>query len=228
MKGLPCLLLVLGLLVASCDNSTTQPRDDYAYYPLEVGSYLVYDVRQETYSAGKQEPTVTVWQEKDQVIDRINNEDNNTSSFIIARFTRTKTTDYWTKAKEFRVTRAPDKILTSLDNETFFDLIFPVDRSARWNGNAYNTRDEEQYTYDAINEPFGEFENTLTVVERMDSSRINKYVGIKKYALNVGLVYDDQISYEYCQTDECLASDVRKIESGVHKSRMVAEYGKGE
>ncbi|WP_353721982.1 hypothetical protein [Dyadobacter sp. 676] len=227
MKNTLYILIVIASLAVSCDDDVTSPKNDYEYFPLEVGSYTVYEVKEEIYSAGKTEPKTSSWQEKDQIIDKT--DDGDSESFILARFTRSTGSDYWVKTKEFRINRTPDKILTSIDSETFFSLIFPVSESVRWNGNAYNNRDKEDYFYQDINRPYSEskqrFDNTLTVVERMDSSIINRYTGIKKYALGVGLIYDDQVSYEYCQTPECLESDIRVVESGTHRTRKILEFG---
>jgi len=230
MKNILYILILTAGFAVSCDDDSTIPKDDYAYFPLEVGSYAVYEVKEEIYSAGKTGPTTSSWQEKDQIISKTN--DGNSESFVLARFTRKTSGDYWAKTKELRIDRTPDKILTSIDSETFFSLVFPISENIRWNGNAYNNRDKEDYLYQDLNKQYSEaeqhFDNTLTVVERMDSSIINRYTGIKKYALGVGLIYDDQVSYEYCQTPECLENDIRSIESGMHKTRKILEFGKNK
>lgn len=215
-------------LFASCDNSNVDTIDPNRYGVLKEGNYIIYDVREENYSAGKNEPDVSSWQEKDQVVN-LSQESENSTVALVARYKRNNESDYWTKVKEFRIVRSPDKLLTTIDNESFLSLVFPLDARVSWNGNQYNNRDAEDYRYEDIDQPFNiaqqDFGNTLTVIERQDSSIINKYSGIKKYALDVGLVYDDQVSFEYCQTQECLNSDIRQVESGYHRTRTVKQFG---
>jgi len=227
-KHLSYFAVVILSLCASCNKSNIDTIDPNRYGVLEEGSYIIYDVREENYSAGKDTPDVSSWQEKDQIVSSSKDGENSIIALAV-RFKRSNDTDYWTKVKEFRITRYPDKLLTTIDNESFLSLIFPIDPRTSWNGNQYNSREAEDYRYENINTPITigqqSFGNTLTVVERQDSSIINKYSGIKKYALDVGLVYDDQVSFEYCQTPECLNSDIRKVESGYHRTRTVKQFG---
>lgn len=224
IKWLPfCLAAVL---IQACEKSETNPIDTYQYYPLEPGQYQIYQVNETIYSAGQKNPVVNNWQEKDEV-DRISNNAEPVVSYIIARYKRNTASDFWQKVKEYAVTKSPDKLITNIDNQSILSLVFPPNSAIRWNGNMYNTLDKQDYRYQDINQPGTvdkiSFENTLTVVERRDTSIINRYIGIKKYALGVGLVLDDQTAYEYCQDDSCIGEEI--IESGVHKTRKIIEFG---
>jgi hypothetical protein len=214
------------LALQSCDKNETDPVDEYQYYPLGLGQYQIYQVEETTYSAGQSKPVVATWQEKDQV-DRISSSDENTTAFIVARYRRNTSADYWQKFKEYTVTRSPDKVLTNIDNQTIFALIFPIDSRIKWNGNQYNNLDAEDFYYQDIHKPANidniSFDKTLTVVERRDTSIINRYVGIKKYALGTGLISDEQTAYEYCQDEHCIGSET--IESGTHKVKKIIEFG---
>jgi hypothetical protein len=220
------LSLIFMLLSCGDSNIKIQIADDYI--PLEVGRFVVYNVRVETYSAGKDTPTLSNWQEKDQVISQeINGNDNH--QFTISRFRRNTDTDFWQKTMEYRVRKFKDKTLTIIDGQTFFRLLYPINSGSKWNGNTYNNLDKELHHYSDIGVPrkiAGQsFNHTISVIERQDSSAINKYIGIKQYALGVGLILDDQISFEYCQSEECLANELKKIESGSHMTRIVKQYG---
>lgn len=222
-----CIIFgLLFIIILSCDKSGTEPIDSYQYYPLDLGRYQIYQVQETIYSAGQKNPIITAWQEKDEV-DRISATTENAVTYIIARYKRNTANDYWQKFKEFAVTKSPDKILTNLDNQTVFSLVFPVDYKLKWNGNLYNNLDEQNYQYKDINMPSTvdklSFEKTLTVVERRDTSIIDRYIGIKKYALGTGLIFDEQTAYEYCQDDNCIGTQT--IESGSYKTRKILESG---
>ncbi|GGC08966.1 hypothetical protein [Dyadobacter sediminis] len=220
----PFLLLIM-VAVFSCDTKTTEPVSDYNYFPLEAGRYSIYQVQEEVYSTSQKDPVVKAWQEKDEVIRVETNE--GVSTYTFSRSTRNTSADYWQKVKEFTVQKYPDKILTNMDSRMYFSMAFPVDANLEWNGNSYNDLDEENYHYQHIGQPASidaqSFDKTVTVEERRDTSIINKYIGVKQYALGVGLISDDQTALELCQNENCIGSG--KIESGSHKIRKIIEYG---
>ena len=219
-------LLAILVLIESCNNNSTEPLNVYDYFPLELGRYQIYDVKEEVYSAGSKNPVIRSYQEKDQ-IERMSTDGQGISTYIFSRSTRNVSTDYWLKVKEFSVTEYPDKILTNIDNQTFFSFVFPINGSVTWNGNSYNNLDAEDYQYQNINKPETvgtlTFDKTITVLERKDSSVVDNYVGIKKYGLGIGLISDEQIAYQYCQAEECITLGI--IESGTRKTRKIVDFG---
>jgi hypothetical protein len=218
--------LFAALTMAGCDGDDADPIDIYEYFPLEVGRFAIFDVHEEIYSSGQAKPAIKDWQEKDQ-IERVSVNSEGISTYIYSRSTRNNANEYWTKVKEFAVQKFPDKILTNIDNQTFFSMAFPIDTRMSWNGNSYNNLDPEDYHYEDFNKPATlgsqSFESTLNVVERNDTSIINRYIGIKQYGLGVGLISDMQTSFEYCQDDACIGSG--KIDSGTRRTRKVVEFG---
>ncbi|CAG5007073.1 hypothetical protein DYBT9275_03958 [Dyadobacter sp. CECT 9275] len=223
---------MLGILLTffqSCENSKTEPLDTYAYYPLEIGRYQIYEVQETVYSSGQKDPVVTTWQEKDEV-DRIASSGDNVTTYVVTRYKRNSADSYWLKFKEYTVTKSPDKILTSIDNQTVFSLAFPADSKVKWNGNLYNDGDARNYTYQNIGKPLQlgdlRYNHTLTVLERKDTSIIDRYVGIKTYALATGLILDEQTAFQYCQDDDCIGMDI--IESGTYRVKKILETGIAE
>ena len=213
-------------LAFSCKRGKTEPIDSYAYYPLEIGRYAIYDVQEEVYSSGQANPVKKSWQEKDEV-DRMSTDKNGIPTYTFARSKRNTASESWQKVKEFTVQRFPDKLLTNIDNQTYFSLAFPTDPTVTWNGNSYNNSDERKFHYEDLGKPVQvgkqNFDRALTVIERKDTSIINRYIGIKQYGLGVGLLSDDQTALELCQTEDCIGSG--KIESGTRLSRKIIEYG---
>lgn len=220
------ILAVASVILFACDGDDTGPSDPYGYYPTAVGHYIVYQVDQEVYSTGQTQPAVSKWQEKDE-IDRIAADSAGIVTYIVARSTRSSSSDYWQKVKEYTIQKYPDKLLTNIDNLPFLSLTFPIDSRTTWNGNSYNSLDKQQCFYESVNKPAQvndqSFADVLTVVERFDTSIINRYVTVKQYGRGVGLISDDQTAFEFCQNDECIGS--KKIESGSHKSRKILEFG---
>jgi len=219
---------LLTSLFFSCSDSSTEPTDPNNYYPLSVGQYQVYEVREEIYSSGQKVPVVTSWLERDEISSMKTNT-NGSSTFIVSRSRRNTTADYWQKVKEYAIEQYPDKLIFNIDNQITVPFIFPVDSKVSWNGNMYNTLDKQDYHYEDINASYQlgdlSFDKALTVVERRDTtSVIDYYLSLKRYALGVGLVYDEQTAYQYCQSSpECIGLDI--VDSGSRKTRKILEYG---
>jgi hypothetical protein len=208
----------------SCDNKNVEVVDPQTYLPLEVGKYQVYEITETTYSPAQPIPLVNTWQEKD-VVDRITNEQEHTKTYVINRYKRNNKNDYFQKVKEYTIRQSPDRVITTMDNISILSLVLPPDPKINWNGNMYNIQDNQKNWYTKINEPSDinsiSFSHTITVIERNDSTAINNYKGIKQYAAGVGLIYDEQTAYEYCQEVDCIGSG--KIDSGFYRIKKIIE-----
>ena len=211
-------------MLQSCDNKNIDVVDPQTYLPLEVGKYQVYEISETVYSPAQTKPIVTTWEEKD-VVDRIINEQDNAKTYVVNRYKRLNKNDYFQKVKEYTIRQSPDKVITTIDNVSILSLVLPPDSKVTWNGNLYNIQDSEKHWYTNINKPSDInsvlFTNTITVMERKDSSAINNYTGMKQYAAGVGLIYDEQMAYEYCQEADCIGSG--KIDSGFFRVKKITE-----
>lgn len=228
---LKLVLLIIGALTfQSCSDSSTDPINTYDYLPLTVGQYQIYEVKEQTYISGQKNPVITSWQEKDEVR-QSSTDANGIQTFIVSRSKRNTPTDYWQKIKDYSIEQFPDKLILNLDNQISVPFIFPIDSKISWNGNMYNTLDKEDYHYEDINQPYQlgtlSFNKALSVVERSDTTSVIEYaLGIKRYALGVGLIYDEQTAYQFCQSADCIGS--KAIDSGSKKIRRILEYGNGK
>ncbi len=226
MKRLFFLALIVTFF-AGCDSKSPEPVDEYAYFPLRLNAPRSYQVTQTTYAAGQSEPVITTWQEKDEVI-RINTGTDGFPVYVLARSTRSTPTAYWQKVKEYTVTRYPDKLLLSLDNKTTIPMVFPITTGVLWNLNQYNTSEEEKCRYADIKTPrtIGDFTfpNTIQVSGREFTQDIfvRYHLGFSQYALGVGLIYEEQTDYYYCQEDHCLGQQL--IASGTSTIRQLIDY----
>lgn len=222
-----CTLLFLIVVAPACDPGSKEPVNDYDYFPLKLNSPVIYQVTETVYSAGSSEPAVSTWQEKDEAIRRSESQDG-FPVFVFARSRRNSGSDIWQKVKEYTVTRYPDEFLLSLDNATTVPMVFPVNNGVSWNLNRYNTRDEEECRYEYINQEraIGQlhFNKTLQVSGRnYTNDMIVRYnLGYSQYALGVGLIYDEQTDYAYCQEDHCIGQ--QQVISGTSIIRQLIEY----
>lgn len=222
------MLIIASTLFLSCNNDSAEPVNTYDYFPLVIGNYAIYDVSETTYSSGQTTPVVKSYQEKDE-ISRVTVNSDGSSTYIVSRSSRNTSSEYWQKTKEYSIEQYPDKLIFNIDNLSKVPLVFPIDSKVTWNGNMYNTLDAEDYQYQDINQPYElgslQFDKTLTLVERSDTTSVIDYdLGLKRFALGIGLIYDEQTSYEFCQaTAECIGQGI--IDSGSRKVRKLIEYG---
>lgn len=223
-----CLLLA-AILTSGCDRGDKNPVSDYDYFPLRLNHPLVYQLTETRYSAGNSEPAVSTWFEKDEAIRRTESLDG-FPVFIFARSRRDTPTGNWQKIKEYTVTQYPDKYLQTIDNVTTVPVAFPIRNTTTWNINAYNTLQSEKCYYEYFNQPrtIGEleFKNTVQVMGRNNTEDmvVSYNLGYYQYAPEVGLVYEEQTDYEYCQeNDNCFGK--AQIASGTSTIRQLIDYG---
>jgi hypothetical protein len=228
------LWLMLALLFASCETNNTEPADPYSYYPLKIGSYRIYEVREDVYSAGNQTPVSTLWYEKEEV-KRLKKDTAGRKEYIISTSVRFKPSEYWTKKKEHVATIFPDKITLHADNEILNLLVFPYSDNVEWDGFRYfniNNNDPRAgylFRYEAMDRSFEldtlHFKRTFKVSERVDTTGPVIYrLGYKYYASGVGLVLDNQTDFDYLQKDGELVG-YKVIGSGRRRIRKVIGYG---
>lgn len=216
-------ILTIGLI--SC-NSDSKRIDPLNYIPLDIGSYIIYDVKDETYYASSSSPIIKYYQEKDVIMSS-----QNGNSYLIARYSRINSSVSWQKDKEFTIDLLPDKFLETIDNKTYIQMIFPIDTIVKWNGNTYNSFESKQYQYSELAKPsqIGNqlFTNTIKVIQddyfNLSPNILNLHRTIRQYAAGIGLVYEQENALEYCQeTEDCIGEEI--IDSGSRKTRSLLEY----
>lgn len=223
-----CLLLA-AIVISGCDRGDKDPASDYDYFPLRLNHPLIYQLTETRYSAGSSEPVVSVWYEKDEGIRRTESQDG-FPVFTFARSRRDAPAGNWQKVKEYTVTQYPDQYLVMIDNVTIVPVMFPIRSSTSWNINGYNTMDQEECSYEYLNQPRTvgelEFKNTVQVSGRNNTKDVfvSYNLGYSQYAQGVGLIYEEQTDYEYCQENEsCLGK--KQIASGTSTIRQLIDYG---
>lgn len=218
-------LLVIGFLftlIYSCSDKDDITVDASGYYPLSGGKSWVYNVKEEIYLASQSKPTFKDYQEKDEVI-AVNSNSSGTTTYMMARSQRSKATDAWEMVKSFSVEKYPDKILTTIDNKIYMTLIVPINPSTEWNVNSYNTLDPVLRQYQDIgiaSDVLGKrIENTIRVIEEPEDTLLSLVKKDIIYGFNLGLLYEENIDFVYCQDDDCIGQKI--VESGTSKIRTL-------
>lgn len=231
-KILKRVLPVLGLVLifAACKKDSAITIDNgYAYFPDQVGHYVIYDVD----SIVHNDFTKSVDTFRFQVKEHFESEfyDNSGRPTLrIERYKRTypDTSAPWTLSDVWSANLTESRAERTEENQRFIKLIFPVNQKRGWNGNAYNTMDEWEYKYTSVDVPSTlrnlTFDSTLTVKQIDFENLINKKYYIEMYAKNVGLIYKETIDVS---SDSIVpfVPLLKRITKGVEYKMTVNSFG---
>ncbi|QHT71417.1 hypothetical protein GXP67_34550 [Rhodocytophaga rosea] len=216
---------------ASCESRKVEPdpsRLGYDYFPLETGSYAIYDVH-ETYYALTANPITRIYQVKDEVTESFTDLAGETA-FKVLRYSRKDPVASWQLDSVWTAKRTPSQAIRIENNVSFVKMVFPLEEQQSWNGNAQNILGEEKYFMQSIDKPYKlsthEFNNTITVFHKADTlSIVGKDKRLEVYAKDVGMIYKEKVVVYYCQSSsDCLGK--KKIDFGSESYYRLNSYGK--
>lgn len=221
--------LLFYMLLIGC-NETLEPIDSefgYEYYPTEMGDYRIYHTSDIRYNLNGTIDT-TQYLVKELVEELIENVDG-TFRLTLGRYSADIGSNDWSKDSLWAVFMDETKVVVSEANVDFIKLVFPVTESTEWNGNAFNSSDDEIYRVEEMRENYSydtlSFENTLTVVHKdlIDPAKLttDEY-RVEVFAAGIGLIHKLKIKIKYCSN--CVENG--KIENGFIFEQKLIEFGK--
>lgn len=175
------------------DNSTIEPSIGIEYYPITVGATRIYTVDSIAYDDNG--PTQAIdtfhYQYKEQIAEPYTDDVGNTA-YLIQRYFRPNDSSSWSRAGNFTVQLANQKIQRVEEGTRLVKLVFPLRNRLSWNGNIYNNRDPQLYRVTGFKVPYLFQSTTYNSVEIEESNVVNFIEEIVKrsvYAEGVGLVH---------------------------------------
>jgi len=94
----------------------------------------------------------------------------------------------------------PSRAIKTEENISFVKLAFPVTERKTWDGNVYNSIDEQVYTFLDIHQPHElgslSFDSTLTVMQNNFVTLIGEEFQYEMYATNVGMIFKKYVDLE--------------------------------
>jgi hypothetical protein len=239
-------LLIFG--VSSCKKDNNSSLDmGYNYFPNEVGRYVVYDVDSFHYEDNNISAITHIakidtfkFQLKEK-IESIYQDNENRPTIRLERYVRFSDTNNsytsipWTLRNvwvENRTTKTAEKVE---ENIRFIKLAFPFKDNQTWNGNAQNDSTAWDYYYDYFDMPRTiaghSFDSVLNVIQKDQSSLINKITFHEMYARNVGLIYKSEINIESQPPSDSSAATflsqpiMNRVTKGTQYNMTVNSYG---
>lgn len=185
-------LLLAGIAIFSCNKFENMPKPDMAlnYFPLKVGSVIVYNVDSTVYSDFNNSTTNYLFQLKDSITNKFTDLQGN-EAYRIERYKKTATRDWFFQkiiARKINNNRAEEFI----DNRRYVRLVFPPTPQSTWNGNLYNDLEEWRHEITAIDEPLtigtNQLDSTISISQYNENNLIREDIYNETYAKNIGLV----------------------------------------
>lgn len=219
--------LTLALVFAiGCGKDEFVPSDPgFNYFPIQKNTTWIYQVDETVYSEVN-EPQELSYQLKMEVTDSTENNDG-TYTYIIHRSTRNNEVAPWSALDTWSIRKTASELVVIEGNISYRKLKFPLVDGLSWDGNAYNSKGEDEYEITDFNgsaEVQGvTFENTLTV-EQEDNEDFIVFLDERHevYAKDVGLISKDLKQLNYCTSENCVGQ--QQIRSGRILKQEIISY----
>lgn len=207
MKNL--FFIAVLILVFSCKKDKqieNAPDLGYDYFPVTMGKYVVYDVDSTAYIQPSGSVIHAKYQIKE-VIDSMFLDNQNRVTYRLSRYYKNYNASIpydqmpWTYKDAWMINRTATTAEEVEENVRYIKLIFPVEKNAKWNGNAQNTIGDWQYKYTKVDGPETingiNFDNTLTVLQHNETPAIYYKNYEEKYAKGIGMIYKEISDYTF-------------------------------
>lgn len=210
MRNTLLLFMFSMAFVASCKDKlldNTDLKDDFAYFPVDSGRAIIYQVFQLTIDKPSEVFDTLRWEQKEIISGWYIDAANDTIRRVEI-YTRPGPGFGWSYVKTKFTAIIGLEALTLEDNIKYIALSFPVSLYKTWDGNRYNQLDTLKlypFQYTSVHFPAivfqSIFDSVVCVTQKADSSLIHKDLNIEKYAKKIGLIHKSIVSIRSDQSD---------------------------
>ncbi|AWW28667.1 hypothetical protein DN752_00090 [Echinicola strongylocentroti] len=208
------LLYLLLLVFAACGQESLEPADlGLDYMPVEASRFWTYSV-DETVYFGEGDTESSSFYYRDIIADSYIGKEGE----LVYQVTREKSFDQiaWQDHSVYTLQIKQQALLKSKNNLLTVPLVFPPKEDKSWDGNVYNTQNEDLYSIISLGayEIGGNtYQSTVKVLQEMEDDEItvrdHRY---EIYAKGVGMVEQYLETLTYCSRNDCLGEQI--IENG--------------
>ncbi|MBW3545957.1 MAG: hypothetical protein KY428_10235 [Bacteroidetes bacterium] len=222
------VLCATALFYSGCEQNADPDlnRVGWAYFPLALGQYHLYDVYRINYNFSSENDTLR-YELKEIVADYYLNQESDTV-FVLHRLQREANNSAWELDSAYLLQRTPSRLIQTANNRPQLPLIFPLAEGLTWNANMLNASPADSFKITAVGstiEVSGQTYENCVRVEEEDFE--NTILGIDQreavYAYGIGLVYKFVNKLNYCTDPECY--NQQQISTGLYLEMSLKESG---
>lgn len=207
------ILLLLLVTFSGCKKANDNyAAVDYSYFPLKLKRWIIYNVMYIDINENFGRHDTSRYQLKE-IIDTVFLDNSNRTNYRVERYTRPGSGYSWEIKDVWFECIADNSAQKVEENIRYVKIRFPVELNKTWNGNIFNTLDEQDYkitsldTQDTIIQ--NAFNEVMTVTQEDKLNAIEKYYSIEKYAKNIGLVSKQIIDISSAYTSSTIPIEQR-------------------
>lgn len=218
---LTLIILSVTLFYSSCKKEdVTPPFLGYEYFPNDAGVWVEYKVDSITYDDQFGHDTFNF--ELRETIESKFIDTEGRDAQRIERYKRADSSATWKIADVWYANLTNTTAEKVEENVRFVKLSFPLKLDEPWDGNRFNTIEEQNYEVIEVNEPYSingmSFDSTVTVLQIDFTSLVSEDYSIEVYAKNIGLVHKKFIS-------TVLNQSTGEIKTGYEFEYIITGYG---
>lgn len=212
-----------GLLFGACKKDNDPIFYGYEAYPLEEGTYVIYDVVDIFHDVLLSPAHDTAKYQIKEIIGETEVDGEGEEYQKLYRYYRLTSSDVWTIKDVWTVKRTPRTLETLEENKRRISLAFSISYDQVWDYNALNEDEELTARYDEIYESMvvngQSFDSTLIV----DIEDVTTFIDYRRqydvYAVGVGRIMRVKKDLEI------LNSDTSNIQKGTELFYTVSSFG---
>ena len=210
--------LIISLFIClSCGRESITPELGLDYYPIETGTYRIYDVEETTYL--NKVPTTETYQLKESIIESGSLDQ---TSFLLRIEKRANSGESWASIKSIYLYQTNHILEYRDDNISKIAMSYPVRVGRTWDGNALNNDPEQIYHYDKGSNNGFEVDQIKVVLRDLPPNIVEQDQRYEIYGKGIGLIERRFTVIEYCQIG---CSSANEPENGVVLTQVLVEYG---
>lgn len=219
--------MLCGVIAAvACQSTDPEKISDRDYLPLQKNIFQIYDVMSITYT-DLNPPETLAYQLKTEVVDSFPNPEGD-YTYVLHRSKRADSTSTtWASFDTWSARVDGQQAVVNEENIPYIKIAFPAVNGKTWNGNAFNSSDENTYKISDARKPFTTRGNTyndcITVVQNSDDNLVSTDVRKEIYARHIGLVYVEKTQLNYCTDIDCFGQKL--IKDGLVYKQTIRSYG---
>jgi len=221
------LMLICGAVATvACQSSDPEKRlSDADYLPLRKGVFQIYDVNSITYS-DINPPETLAYQLMTQVTDSFPNQEGY-YTYVIHRSTRPDSTADWVALDTWSAKIDGQQAIVSEGNVPFVKIAFPAVNEKKWNGNAFNDKDADNYSIQSARTTATvngkSYQDCITIIQHDDDNLVNTDIRKEIYSRKTGLIYVEKTQLNYCTDIDCFGQ--KQIKNGLIYKQAIRNYG---